>query len=308
VALSCSTLFVNGRDRASCLLFSSVRSCSKHCHLPGSRGLAQVSSASGPPEGPALYSSHAPTTPLQRLTVAGYAALSALRDSKRADMVAALGEVTGRMALERLHRTMLLDPEGLQVLRARPVINEATLDLPGLAALPKGSLGRSYSDFMGKYGFSPDSRSQVRFVDDPDLAYVMQRYREVHDLWHVLSGLPPTVEAELALKWFELVQTGLPVCALSAVFGPLALPRHEPRENSGVMKHWGKDSKDESKSRHGSREVLNGTYLPWALRTGRRARSLICVWYERRWEMTVDEVRRELRVDPAPERPSCARG
>jgi len=45
----------------------------------------------------------------------------------------------------------------------------------------------------------------------------------VHDFWHVLCGLPPTVLGELALKWVEMVQTGLPVAAFSGLFGPLAL-------------------------------------------------------------------------------------
>jgi ubiquinone biosynthesis protein Coq4 len=31
---------------------------------------------------------------------------------------------------------------------------------------------------------------QVRFVDDPELAYIMQRYREIHDFTHTLLGMP----------------------------------------------------------------------------------------------------------------------
>ena len=29
----------------------------------------------------------------------------------------------------------------------------------------------------------------MKFIDDTDLAYVMQRYREVHDFVHTLAGL-----------------------------------------------------------------------------------------------------------------------
>ncbi|CAN0519113.1 unnamed protein product, partial [Scytosiphon promiscuus] len=42
-------------------------------------------------------------------------------------------------------------------------------------ALPDGTFGKAYSDFMEGNKFSPDSRSAVQFVDDPDLAYVMRR-------------------------------------------------------------------------------------------------------------------------------------
>lgn len=46
----------------------------------------------------------------------------------------------------------------------------------------------------------------MRFVDDVQLAYVAQRAREVHDLWHVLFGCHTTVLGELALKALEFVQ------------------------------------------------------------------------------------------------------
>ncbi|CAM9711195.1 unnamed protein product, partial [Hapterophycus canaliculatus] len=133
------------------------------------------------------------------------------------------------------------------------------------------------------------------------LFFCLGRYREVHDLWHVLSGLPPTVEGELALKWFELVQTGLPVCALGAVVGPLALPPREPPSKASAG--GGGSAGGSGSGKMGSREVLARTYVPWAIRAGRRARKpLVCVWYEKRWEQPLEQVRRELGVEAAPRR------
>ncbi len=37
----------------------------------------------------------------------------------------------------------------------------------------------------------------------------MLRYRQVHDFWHVLSGMPTDVLSEIAVKWLEMVQTGI---------------------------------------------------------------------------------------------------
>jgi len=71
------------------------------------------------------------------------------------------------------------------------------------------------------FRFEADGRAYVKYVDDAELAYVMQRYRELHDFWHVLFDLPPTVYGEIILKYVELVQTGLPVCTLSGFVGPL---------------------------------------------------------------------------------------
>lgn len=70
---------------------------------------------------------------------------------------------------------------------------------------------------MRKRNFVPEERPPVRFLEDPELAYVAQRAREVHDLWHVLFECPTTLQGELALKWVELLQTGLPMCALSVM-------------------------------------------------------------------------------------------
>ena len=44
---------------------------------------------------------------------------------------------------------------------------------------------------------SPDTRLAVRFVDDPELAYVMLRYRQTHDLVHTLLGMPTNMLGEL---------------------------------------------------------------------------------------------------------------
>lgn len=63
----------------------------------------------------------------------------------------------------------------------------------------------------------------MSFVDDPDLAYVMTRYREVHDLFHTVLGMPTNMLGEVTVKWFEAIQTGLPMCALGALFGPIRL-------------------------------------------------------------------------------------
>lgn len=36
----------------------------------------------------------------------------------------------------------------------------------------------------------------AKFVDDEELAYVIQRYREVHDLMHTLLGMPTNMLGE----------------------------------------------------------------------------------------------------------------
>lgn len=61
------------------------------------------------------------------------------------------------------------------------------------------------------------------------------------------------------MKWFEAVQTGLPMCILGALFGPIRLSAPRLR-------------------------VLVSELIPWAVQNGRRAPCVLNLYYERRWE------------------------
>lgn len=103
----------------------------------------------------------------------------------------------------------------------------------------------------------------------------MQRYRECHDFYHCIVNMPVHVEAELAVKYFEFANLGLPLAGFSALFGPLRL---------------------NSEKRH----RLFTEYVPWALKCGASARSLITVYWEQRWEQKVEEMKKEFGIFDAP--------
>jgi ubiquinone biosynthesis protein COQ4 len=117
---------------------------------------------------------------------------------------------------------------------------------------------------------------QVHYISDPELAYVMQRYRECHDFYHCITSLPVSTPSELALKFFEFANLGLPVAAISAIFGPL---RITPKQ----------------------RERLWKEYVPWALKCGGSAKCLIGVYWEEKWGMDVEELKNELGIWDPPE-------
>lgn len=48
---------------------------------------------------------------------------------------------------------------------------------------------------------TPDSRAAVQFVDDVELAYVMQRYREMHDLIHTVLQMRTNMLGEGIISW-----------------------------------------------------------------------------------------------------------
>ncbi|XP_066569412.1 ubiquinone biosynthesis protein COQ4 homolog, mitochondrial isoform X2 [Amia ocellicauda] len=222
-----------------------------------------------------LYPGHVPTSPLQKALLAVGSGVAALLDPYRHDSVAVLGETTGQLALRSLRDQMKRDPEGQSILQERPRIRLSTLDMSALGALPNGTLGREYLRFLQTNRVTPDSRLAVRFVDDEELAYVMQRYREVHDLLHTLLHMPTNMLGEVVVKWFEAAQTGLPMCMLGAALGPLRL---SPRRL----------------------QPLVSTLVPWALRSGCNARCVLSVYYEQRWGQNLEELREELGIEPPP--------
>ncbi|XP_068191620.1 ubiquinone biosynthesis protein COQ4 homolog, mitochondrial isoform X2 [Antennarius striatus] len=222
-----------------------------------------------------LYPGHIHTTPMQKALLAVGSGVAALQDPYRHDMVAVLGETTGHLSLKNLRDKMRNDPEGYTILTERPRIKLSTLDLSQMESLPDGSFGREYLRFLEDNNVTPDSRADVKFVDNEELAYVMQRYREVHDLLHTLLGMPTNMLGEVAVKWFEAAQTGLPMCALGAVLGPLRL-------NARRL------------------QSLFTTLGPWALRNGWQSRCVLNIFYERRWEQSVEDLRKELNIEPPP--------
>lgn len=221
----------------------------------------------------------------------------ALADPSRSDMVALLGEITGEGALRRLlskmraqpHETLkssspslsMLSPleaasqDGARILAERPRLVLSQEAVERLGVLPTGSFGRAYFEYLKAHGFSPSERGECRLIPDDELRYVLQRYREVHDFFHVLSGLPPTVLGETGVKWLEMVHMNLPVASLSALIAPIRLSRAE-------------------------RAVLFTQLAPWAIRCGTQCKFLLGVRYENLFDEDLNQVRKSLNFEKAP--------
>jgi len=240
-----------------------------------------------------------PLSPLQRLGTLLHSSLTALNDPTRADAVAAVGEVTGSYALSKILVAMEKDENGRRILVERPVVDDrvakraAELLEQHNNNLKEGTqqeqpnnitFGAAYATFLQTHNFHPNERSKIRFLSDPNLSYVMTRYRQNHDYWHVLTGLPPTVLGELALKWVELIQTGLPLAALSATGGAAV----------GVTSNNMLSSRE--------REVLWEVYFPWAMRMGNgmRENALMCTFYEEELETDLGVLRERMGIEVAP--------
>ncbi|CAA7269530.1 unnamed protein product [Cyclocybe aegerita] len=222
------------------------------------------------------YDGHIPLNWFENALLAVGSAVVSLTNPRRGDMIAALGETTAGPSLPRLRDRMLESVEGRRVLKDRPRVNSNTVDMDKLAQYPEGSFGKAYVTWLERYGVTPDTREPVHYIDDPELAYVMQRYRECHDFYHCICNMPVSVEYELALKYLEFANLGLPMTAIAAVFGPLRLTPEK-------------------------RARLFSEYVPWALKCGGSARSLITVYWEERWGENVEDMKKEFGIWDPPE-------
>ncbi|KAI3496449.1 hypothetical protein L1887_38813 [Cichorium endivia] len=209
----------------------------------------------------------------QQAAVALGSAVGSLMDPRRADLIAALGETTGKPAFERVLERMKRNPEGREILLDRPRV--ISKNVGHAWDLPENTFGAAYAKFMGSRNFSPDDRPPVRFMETDELAYVAMRAREVHDFWHTLFGLPTNLIGESALKVIEFEQMLLPMCFLSVVGGTA---RFSDKQRSVFYRH----------------------YFPWAVRAGMKASDLMCVYYEKHFDEDLEEVRKKWGIIPAP--------
>eukprot|EP00818_Percolomonas_sp_WS_P005962 CAMPEP_0117435842 /NCGR_PEP_ID=MMETSP0759-20121206/693_1 /TAXON_ID=63605 /ORGANISM="Percolomonas cosmopolitus, Strain WS" /LENGTH=209 /DNA_ID=CAMNT_0005227409 /DNA_START=35 /DNA_END=662 /DNA_ORIENTATION=+ len=180
--------------------------------------------------------------------------------------------------------TLLETNEGISIggnlLAQKPILHESILGTEErLRILDRGTLGREYYEFMRvRNDFKASDRSPIKYVEDPDLAFVLLRYRQTHDFYHVLTGLETSILEEIALKWFEAAHfRGLPSATMSAIVGPMRLSSED-------------------------RKILLQYYAPWALRTAQKAEFLLGVQFENLLEEPLEKVRHELLIDPAPRR------
>ncbi|KAH8587571.1 ubiquinone biosynthesis protein coq4, mitochondrial [Bisporella sp. PMI_857] len=221
---------------------------------------------------PPNYPGHVPLTRIERAGLAVGSAVMSLISPTRADLIAALGEATATpYFIYRLHDAMLSDPTGRRILRDRPRISSKSLSMSYLRSLPADTVGRTYADWLDREGVSPDTRDTVRYIDDEECAYVMQRYRECHDFYHALTGLPILREGEVALKAFEFANTLLPMTGLSM----FAFTTLKPAERQRFLK----------------------IYLPWAISNGVKSKDVINVYWEEQLERDVNELRAELGIE-----------
>jgi ubiquinone biosynthesis protein COQ4 len=216
----------------------------------------------------------AEVTPREVVRVA-QAVARVMRDSEQTSEIHVTEEITGRGRFRQIRRELFDGEEGRALLEDRPELCSAEVDYDALRALPEGTLGKAYVRHLDDNGLSADYQAAVtRYVDEPEMAYLMRRFRQTHDVWHALTELGTQGHEEVIIHAFSWGQLQLPVSAMVVVFGTLKHIVGEARW--GALRHA----------------------LVEAYEHGRDAEPLLPVYWERHWEEPLDAVRSRYRVRP----------
>jgi ubiquinone biosynthesis protein COQ4 len=182
-------------------------------------------------------------------------------------------------------RRMRASETGRRLLDARHDILEVVTDRAALRAMPEGSLGREYVRFADTKQFFPEvlaaSTREARCESGglvpnatPEAAYLHDRYRDLHDLWHVAIGYDTDMAGEWGLVAFQTKQAGYRSMMLMASIGCFLT----------AMK---------------GRFDLFGVWLD-GRRRGKRAANLLAQDWERLLPMPLESVRKQLGLNPPP--------
>lgn len=202
-----------------------------------------------------------------------------IRDPERTDLVFEIIDSLDGPAFEREFARFRLHPDGQRLLRERPDLLATLSDREALRRMPEGSFGRAYARFMDAENLTAGGLVEAENaaighdaneIVDPDRRFFGDRLRDMHDLWHVLTGYGRDEAGEAANLAFTVGQVpsrGVWLIVLAAaVLGPWSLAFSWQR------------------------------YLFRAWRRGRRASKLSLVRYEDLLPLPLDEVRRRLHI------------
>jgi ubiquinone biosynthesis protein COQ4 len=212
---------------------------------------------------------------LQDVYLLGRGIVRTLGDSTRTDEIHRAEEITGRPRYRRLLLEMAETPQGRRLMAERPELSSEQVDYDRLRALPVTTLGGGYARHLDGNKLSADYQAAAtRHVDDPDMAYLMRRFRQTHDVWHVLLGMGIAGHEEVLIHWFTYGQLRLPVSAMIMVLGTM--------KHLVLERRW---------------DALRYSMME-AYRSGRDAEPLMPVIWEDLWERPLADVRAAYNVRP----------
>ncbi|MEM7726368.1 MAG: Coq4 family protein [Cyanobacteria bacterium P01_A01_bin.45] len=150
-----------------------------------------------------------------------------------------------------------------------------TPDIPNIEALlkyPPISLGYTYASYLKESNFQADFYRKLEVEDD--ISYLLLRMRQVHDIWHIITGFGTDSIGELGLQAFSLAQTRLPLAVILLAGGLLRTLIKSPDTMGSLLDN-----------------------IAIGYRMGAKAKPFLAQKWEENWERPLDEIRKELNVE-----------
>ncbi len=126
---------------------------------------------------------------------------------------------------------------GRKLLEERKFLPDLLDDHAPLKSLPLGTVGRTYVDFMQREGLTANGLVQESLahrekheVFDDDLLWYINRLRDTHDMYHVLTGYGRDALGEAALLGYTHSQHGGAGVSFIAFMGARQIAKEGPKE------------------------------------------------------------------------------
>jgi ubiquinone biosynthesis protein COQ4 len=136
-----------------------------------------------------------------------------LADKEDTGQVFKMIEALKGKSMENTLATVRASEVGKRLLAEKPAIRSLLNDREALRAMPEGSLGRAYLEFMESEDLTADGLMEASFeaprapARDEDMAWLGEHLRDLHDLYHVSTGYGRDGFGEIGVLTFGNVQT-----------------------------------------------------------------------------------------------------
>lgn len=167
------------------------------------------------------------TTPMPRPKLQWGVALKALRrllnDKEDTGQVFEIMRALSGDSVPKGYQRLLTTPQGGRIAYERVELIDKLMDDAWLDAFAAGTVGAAYRDFIRSEQLSAEGLAEISRVKSNDIdvrhphAWFGRRTRDVHDIWHILSGYHRDALGEACLVAFSYAQTKSLGWALMAV-------------------------------------------------------------------------------------------
>lgn len=136
-----------------------------------------------------------------------------LNDKEDTGQVFEIMRALNGTATSDAYKRLLTTTRGGQIAYERQELAERLMDDAWLDSFAEGTVGAAYRDFIREEQLSAEGLAEVSRIDGNEIdvqhpyAWMGRRTRDVHDIWHILSGYHRDGLGEACLVGFSYAQT-----------------------------------------------------------------------------------------------------